>query len=123
MDVLLSIKPKFAQAIFSGEKKFEFRRSIFKNKDVKKVYVYASKPIALVIGEFEVGEVITENPNILWKITKTGSGISKKYFDEYFDGKEVGYAITVNSVQEYAVPISLMERFNIERPPQSFMYV
>lgn len=77
MDVLLSIKPRFASAIFSGEKQFEFRRAIFKDKNVKKVYVYASKPIGLVIGEFEIEEVITEEPNSLWNITKSASGIAK----------------------------------------------
>ena len=56
MDVLLSIKPKFANAIFSGEKKFVFRRVIFKDKTVKKVYVYASKPIGLVIGDYSCVE-------------------------------------------------------------------
>jgi predicted transcriptional regulator len=123
MDVLLSIKPRFARAIFSGEKRFEFRRTIFKDKNVKKVYVYASKPIGLVIGEFEIGEVITEEPDSLWNITKNTSGISKKYFDEYFKGKQVAYAIKVSEAQEYAKPVTLMEMFNINRPPQSFMYV
>lgn len=123
MDVLLSIKPKFASAIFSGEKQFEFRRSIFKDKDVRKVYVYASKPIGLVIGEFEIEEVITEDPDLVWDITKSASGISKKYFDEYFKGKQVAHAIKVSAVREYSKPATLMELFNIDRPPQSFMYV
>lgn len=35
MKVLLSIKPKYANAIFAGTKKFEFRRSIFKNLNIK----------------------------------------------------------------------------------------
>ena len=37
MKVLLSIKPEFAEKIFNGTKKYEFRKSIFKNKDVDKV--------------------------------------------------------------------------------------
>jgi predicted transcriptional regulator len=123
MDVLLSIKPGFASAIFSGEKQFEFRRAIFKDKNVKKVYVYASKPIGLVIGEFEIEEVIIEEPDLLWNITKSASGISKKYFDEYFEGKQIAYAIKVSGAQKYAEPVTLMELFNINRPPQSFMYV
>lgn len=123
MDVLLSIKPKFASAIFSGEKQFEFRRTIFKNTNIKKIYVYASKPIGLVIGEFEIEEVITENPASLWKITKNASGISKKHFDEYFEGKQIAYAIKVSSAQRYTQPRTLMELFNIGKPPQSFMYV
>ena len=32
MKVLLSIKPEFAEKIFNGTKKYEFRKSIFKNK-------------------------------------------------------------------------------------------
>lgn len=123
MDVLLSIKPKFASAIFSGKKKFEFRRAIFKDKDVKKVYVYASKPISLVIGEFEIEEVITEDPDLVWDITKSSSGISKKYFDEYFEGRRIAHAIKVSAVREYSKPATLMELFSINRPPQSFMYV
>lgn len=35
MTALLSIKPEFAEAIFDGRKKFEFRKVIFK-KNVKK---------------------------------------------------------------------------------------
>ena len=44
MKVLLSIKPEFANKIFEGTKRFEFRKSIFK-KEVKTVVVYASSPL------------------------------------------------------------------------------
>lgn len=43
MRVLLSIKPEFVKKIISGEKKYEFRRKIFK-RDVKIVIIYASYP-------------------------------------------------------------------------------
>ncbi len=39
--ILLSIKPEFASAIFSGEKLYEFRKAVFRNRSVDKVYVYA----------------------------------------------------------------------------------
>ncbi len=123
INVLLSIKPKFAAAILSGEKQFEFRRAIFKNTNVKKVYVYASKPIGLVIGEFEIDKIITADPESLWKTTKKASGISKEYFDKYFEGREVAYALKVRTVRSYRAPVSLIDMFNINRPPQSFMYV
>lgn len=123
INVLLSIKPKYATAIFSGEKLFEFRRSIFKNTNVKKVYVYASKPVGLIIGEFEIDEIISSDPETLWKTTKSASGISKQYFDEYFEGKDIAHALKVTKTQTYKEPVSLMDMFNIARPPQSFMYV
>ena len=48
MKILLSIKPTFVEEIFKGDKKFEFRRTIFKRKDIKKVVVYATKPIGKI---------------------------------------------------------------------------
>ena len=39
MTALLSIKPEFAEAIFDGTKKFEFRKVKFK-KNVNKIKVY-----------------------------------------------------------------------------------
>ena len=63
MKVLLSIKPEFADKIFNGTKKYEYRRSIFKKKEVKTVVVYASSPIQKIIGEFE--EKIEDGKHIL----------------------------------------------------------
>jgi len=123
INVLLSIKPKYAAAILSGDKQFEFRRTIFKNPNVKKVYIYASKPIGLIVGEFEIEEVLSLETKTLWNTTKKTSGISKQSFDSYFKGKKIGYALKVRKAEKYEEPISLMDKFNISRPPQSFMYV
>jgi predicted transcriptional regulator len=70
MKVLLSIKPEFAEMIFSGSKRYEFRRSIFRNPDVKTIVVYASSPVQKVIGEFEIETIINAELENLWKQTK-----------------------------------------------------
>jgi predicted transcriptional regulator len=57
MKVLLSVKPEFANKIFSGVKKYEYRRAIFKN-NVNRVIVYASSPVQKLIGEFEIESII-----------------------------------------------------------------
>lgn len=62
MKVLLSIKPEFAFKIFEGKKKFEFRKVIFKNPNVKTVVVYASSPVQRVIGEFEIDDILSSDP-------------------------------------------------------------
>ena len=54
MKVLLSIKPEFADKIFNGTKKYEFRKSIFKNKDVDTVVVYASSPCKYIINWYTI---------------------------------------------------------------------
>ena len=123
IEVLLSIKPKFAASIFSGNKKFEFRKAIFRNARVKKVYVYASRPVGLVIGEFEIDQVISTDPETLWEKTMNNAGISKDYFDKYFDGRTIAHALKVGATVRYRKPKTLMEMFNIVRPPQSFTYI
>jgi len=65
MKVLLSIKPEYAEKILSGEKKYEYRRAIFKDQSVNKIIIYASSPIQKVIGEFDIECIITQNLNEL----------------------------------------------------------
>ena len=65
MKVLLSIKPEYAEKIFEGTKKYEFRRSVFKNRNVKTVVVYASSPVQKVIGEFDIEHIINDDLYII----------------------------------------------------------
>ena len=122
MEVILSIKPEFARKIFSGEKRYEFRRSLFKSPDVKKVIVYASAPISKVIGEFEIEAIHHLDIPQLWQKTKKYSGISEEYYLSYFTGKEYGYAIQVKSCKTYRNQLCIRESFGLT-PPQSFAYV
>lgn len=122
MEVILSIKPEFANKIFSGNKKFEFRRSIFKNREISKVIVYASSPVSKVIGEFEIGEILFKNVDSLWQETKEFSGITEEYFYKYFIGKENGFALKIKKAKKYKKELCLRETYGIT-PPQSFAYV
>lgn len=122
MKVLLSIKPKYAELILDGEKKYEFRRAIFKNPSVKKVVIYASSPISKVIGEFEIDDILSLKLTELWEHTMTHSGIDKEFYDSYFTGKDIGHAIKVKSVKRYAKHKELSD-FNINYAPQSFAYL
>jgi predicted transcriptional regulator len=122
MEVILSIKPEFANKIFSGKKKFEFRRSIYKNKAITKIIVYASSPISKLIGEFEVGKIIHSDLESLWDLTKEHSGITEEYYYDYFLGKENGFALEVLKTTTYSEYLCIKETYGIH-PPQSFAYV
>jgi predicted transcriptional regulator len=122
MKVLLSIKPEFASKIFDGSKRYEYRRVIFKNQEVSRIIVYASDPIKRIIGEFEIEDILQDEPWILWLKTKNYAGISKKRFFEYFTNKSQGYAIKIKTTRMYNYPLSL-NSFMISSPPQSFIYL
>jgi predicted transcriptional regulator len=122
MKVLLSIRPEFASKIFDGSKRYEYRRVIFKNQEVSRVIVYASDPIKLIIGEFEIEDILHDEPQMLWVKTKNHAGISERMFFEYFTNKSKGYAIKVKTTRMYDDPLPL-NSFMVSSPPQSFMYL
>lgn len=123
MKVLLSIKPQFVQEIFDGTKKYEYRKIIFKNKNVKTIVIYATKPVGKIVGEFEIDRILVEHPSEIWKKTEKYAGITQAYYDEYFEGREKAYAIQIKSVNEYKYPICPFANNNDFVPPQSFKYL
>ncbi|MDX1939036.1 MAG: hypothetical protein SFU99_00710 [Saprospiraceae bacterium] len=122
MRVLLSIKPEFAFKIFEGKKKYEFRKVIFKRMGITKVVVYASAPVSMVIGEFEIADIIHDEIERLWQETNRYAGIDEAYFYQYFAERETGYAIKIREATLYENELCIKEYFGIA-PPQSFAYV
>lgn len=122
MKVLLSIKPEFAEKIFNGTKKYEFRKNIFKNKNVDTVVVYASSPCQYVIGEFKIETVLNDNVDRIWEQTREFSGISEKFYRMYFAKRDNAYAIKIGHVTRFEKYKQLSD-YNVSFAPQSFVYL
>lgn len=122
MKVILSIKPRFAEAILNGEKLFEYRKQIFK-RDVSTVIIYESSPVCRIVGEFEIEDILVGEPDVIWHKTRAHSGIDKVFFDMYFSKKNRAYAIKVANVVRYNAPLEFESMANSSHPPQSFMYI
>lgn len=122
MKVLLSIKPKYVDKIFDGTKKYEFRKSLFKRRDVTIVVIYASSPIKRVVGEFEIEDILSGDVNTLWERTKKYSGITKDFYYTYFQKSKTANAIQIGRLTKYEEARSLSD-FNIHQAPQSFCYI
>jgi len=119
--VLLSIKPTFVERIFEEEKRFEFRRSIFV-QSVSKAIVYCTSPVKLILGEFEIGEILEGTPEDIWEKCSLCAGISKMEYDEYFVGSSRAYAITIEKPNRYTEPIDPRKDMVSFVAPQSFRY-
>ncbi|MBQ0030416.1 MAG: hypothetical protein KBT32_08270 [Bacteroidales bacterium] len=122
MDAILSIKPQFVDEIVAGRKKYEFRKKGFKEQ-VNKIYVYASSPVCKIIGEFLLGNILEGDPDRIWALTSAKAGISREYFDEYYEQKKVAYALEITSFVTYKDPINPYETIAKFSPPQSFCYI
>ena len=121
--VLLSVKPRFAEAILAGVKTFEFRRALFRRQNIKTVVLYASSPTCKVVGEFTIDQVLSLTPDALWGETQDGGGIDRDFFDRYFEGRDTAHALKVKRARRYRWPLSLQKDLGITHPPQSFCYL
>lgn len=119
--ILISINPEHVAKILSGEKKFEYRTKAAK-RDVDSLIIYETTPVKRVVAEAKIIEVIELPPEELWNETKRQSGISKEFFDEYFQGRKVAYSYRLGEVKAYDAPREL-SFYGIKSAPQSFVYL
>ena len=119
--VLLSIRPEFARKIISGEKRFEFRRRCFDPEVVRSVLLYATLPVGAIVGEFTVARVIRGRPAAVWRKTRAHAGISRRYFLQYFAGRDEAFAIEVARVTPFSRPMDPRSRGPFTAP-QSYSF-
>lgn len=121
--LLLSIKPRYADAIFARSKRVELRRVKPRVGPGDLVLVYVTSPRCALEGAFEVERVMTEKPAVLWKHVAHNSGVTREEFDHYFEGRDAAYAIVVKKVWRHTpVTLAKMRKARI-RPPQSYHYL
>lgn len=120
--ILISIKPEYVEKIFNGEKKWEYRRKT-PNTDVKKMVIYATAPVSAVVGEAEIKSIFLARAATLWEHTRQEAGIDRQTFYRYFhEHLAIAKAIKLGAVTRYSEPVPL-ERYGVERPPRSWIYI
>lgn len=123
MDVLLSIKPKYVMQIRTRRKRFEFRKRVFSNKGVQRVYIYETSPVKKVVGFFDVEDIIEDTPENIWAMSREYAGIEYDDYIDYFGGIDIGFAIKIGSPQFFDEPRELSDFLPSGVPPQSFCYL
>ena len=122
MNVLLSIKPKYAELIKSGTKKYEFRRKIFKKTSGCNVFIYSTSPVKKITGVFDASIIHQDSPRRIWDMFGAYSGISEKEFFQYFRDCEIAYAIEITNLVIFEEPRDPSDYFFEFSPPQSYRY-
>lgn len=120
-NIVISINPEHVKNILNGTKKYEYRTRAAKS-DVNKIIIYETTPIKKVVAEAEIIEVLAMDPEDLWEQTSEYSGITKSFFDSYFNNRDIAYAYKIGKVKKYDEPKTLQE-FGLKSAPQSFAYV
>ena len=123
--IMLSIKPKYAQAILLGKKNWEFRRNTgheFKHNN--RIYLYATAPISKVVGYFEIGFIWHGGVEKVWKeVTGTlfsDPGITEDELKAY---AKYGYVEAIKVFDPVSIKPLPLSAFGIKSAPQSYAYI
>lgn len=104
MAVLLSIRPEFSDAIWSGSKRFEYRRRVFDIFRYAEIFVYTTAPISRVTGRFFVRDLVVGTPDQVWEATQDYAGIDKGRYSDYYFDRDIAFAIAIGVTEQFETP-------------------
>ena len=119
--ILMSIKPEYVDKIFSGSKKYEYRKRMCKEK-IDTIIVYSSSPIQKVVGELKIKQVLYNKKSIIWDKTNRYGGITKTKYDKYYENCDYAVAYEIEKAILYDKQKDLKD-FNVKKAPQSYVYI
>ncbi|MDF2891223.1 MAG: hypothetical protein K0R80_1590 [Clostridia bacterium] len=119
-EIVQSIKPKWVNLIFKGQKTRELRKSKPVNIEYPfKVYIYETKPgVGAIVGEYTCGGTVKSN---LALIVGIGSCVTAAEIVKYMGkGQLCGWDISNVIKYDTPKPLSVLK---LSRAPQSWCYV
>ncbi|GAA1294134.1 hypothetical protein [Saccharothrix xinjiangensis] len=123
--LVLSLRPRFCEAILDGTKTVELRRTRLSAPDGTGLILYASTPVMAVLGTAVLVERDTDTPNRIWRRYRHSLGLSRSEYDLYLAGADHATAITLAAPRRLPEPHHLAALRTEARfqPPQSYRYL
>lgn len=119
--MLLSINPEYVASILPGKKTYEYRKFRCRD-DVDKIIIYATAPQKQIVGEAEIADIVEDDILTVWHQTKEYSGITYKFFRQYYKGKKKAVAYHLKNLIIYDEPLMLKD-IGVSSAPQSYRHV
>ncbi|WP_311752296.1 hypothetical protein [Proteus columbae] len=123
--IIISIKPKYVQKIYDGNKVIELRKSIgLSFKQNNKMYIYSSSPKKAITGHAYIDKIEQVSKGEIKQYYLDKIAISNEELENYLiDGKK-GMMIWLKNIVEYKKPITLAKLKETGfTAPQSYCYV
>ena len=124
--VLMSFKPRYAQRIIDGRKHIELRRARPSFGSGTIVLIYTTAPICQIQGVFVVNRLIEGTVGSLWRRFREALGVSRQEYLTYFDGRQIGFGISIRTVRPMKASITLSHIRSLWPefiPPQSYRFL
>ena len=104
----------------SGLKTVELRRRIPPIEIGTRLWIYATRPVAAVIGSAIVDHIIRGTPEYVWESCALRAGIGRRDYDAYFGGAGEAIGLALTKVRR-ANPIKMEQLRSVRNgfhPPQ-----
>jgi predicted transcriptional regulator len=124
--VLVSIRPNYAQKILEGHKTVELRRRFPEVSTIgATALIYSSSPVQAIVGHAVIADVHRLPVKKIWRDFGGAACISKADFEDYFVGLEYGFAILLKNVKSLDRQLKAADLRNAYGfiAPQSFRYL
>lgn len=123
--LLLSLRPRFADAILARTKTTEIRRRPVNAAPGTPIILYASSPVMAVVGTARLAGVDLYAPGTAWRKYWRTFGLTRAEYDAYLDGSTVAYLLRLQHVHSLNEPLPLrhLRKDGPFQPPQSFRYI
>lgn len=105
-EAIISIRPTFAEAILSGKKTVELRRRIPPVEVGARLWIYATRPVAAIVGIAVIDTIFQGTPQAVWETYSDRIAINRGDFDRYFEGAREAIGIRLSKVRRMQ-PISI----------------
>jgi len=129
MNIILSIHPKWAEKIYSGEKTIEWRKNTPNADFIEKVFLYETAPVHKITGFFMYDYYYS----MVFGITKDGKPrdgaevlidrgcVPLEDLKKYAGNKKEIFGWKFYKVTKFDTPKTLAD-FGLKRAPQSWQY-
>jgi predicted transcriptional regulator len=124
--LLLSVRQKYANRIFSGTKTVELRRYCPRVSKGDTILVYVPSPVKALCAVLTVDKVVRAEIDKLWSQVENEADITIEEYLDYFVDSTVGWGIYFDDVYLFPSPLyldELKEMWPSFHPPQRFYYL
>lgn len=122
--MLMSLHPRFAHAILSGQKTQELRRRFPLDTEGTTVYAYSTSPEKQLLGRFTISRVERVPTWRLARTRRTATNLTATEVRAYLSGLSHGVVVSVSDAASFRVPVGLstLRTLGLE-PPQSYRFI
>ena len=98
---MISLHPQYWDMYRDGSKVWELRKVTHSPRCVDGLVIYATAPVSRVVGEVDVVSIHSGYVDDFWHIVKDGCGITRDWYDHYYQGHQMAIAYRLGNVWDY----------------------